>query len=501
MDKKTKKSNKTLGAALSTEYLQSSYTLVDNKFLKEYLPIAKPVDTQVYLYGLFNAVNATGKSMQDMASDLNMSTEDIMNSFAFWEDEGLVSLSRVLPYSVSFLSVKSPVSKDIRDILYDYSLLKNEFTAIPSHILKKFKFDEIQKLMDTTNIDLSAIKQIFSYAYLTRRMTSFTPMLRLAKTWATKAKTFEEVQKLITEDQSSFVLLMDVKRILFYEGDDINPNAQELDYYNKWIEMGFQENSILSTAKYIARKQNPSTFGLNSQLEELAKNKLFTNVEVNSYLIEKEANRELAIDINKILGNFEANLDAQVDTFIKKWNEYGYSENALKMIAKIAYTHLSIRTPQALSDFIDTEFKAKDLLSEDDIKGVEDYYKEMDEFAKRIISITGFFEFKHYDRENINFIKNQLHYGEDVIEMLAKYAKGKKYPISYIRKQLESFSERNIRTKEEIEKEINNPSNKNVKIKDIKAHSDIIKNESPKSGNVFIDLDKIEISKEINFDD
>lgn len=66
-------------------------TPVENMFITQYLPAANGDHVRVYLYGLMQCHHPVeGMSVEQMARDLNLTEEQVMNAFRHWEFHGLV---------------------------------------------------------------------------------------------------------------------------------------------------------------------------------------------------------------------------------------------------------------------------------------------------------------------------------------------------------------------------------------------------------------------------
>ena len=79
----------------STEFIASSKTELDNIFINDYLPFAKPQDVVVYVYGLYICSSTSfDNTFENFARTLNMTEEEILQSYEYWEEQGLVRFLR-----------------------------------------------------------------------------------------------------------------------------------------------------------------------------------------------------------------------------------------------------------------------------------------------------------------------------------------------------------------------------------------------------------------------
>ena len=83
----------------STEYVASSKTEVDNIFMDSFLPFADPVSVKVYLYGLYKCSSPSSfdNSLESFAKTLNMSEDEVVGAFEYWQEQGLVQVLKTSP--------------------------------------------------------------------------------------------------------------------------------------------------------------------------------------------------------------------------------------------------------------------------------------------------------------------------------------------------------------------------------------------------------------------
>ena len=92
---------------VSGEFVRQRFIPIDDIFITEYMPDADPTDVKIYLYGLSCALKGEGE-LSYAAGKLQLTEERIRSGFKFWEKKGLVKLSAIEPFSVTYLSVREP---------------------------------------------------------------------------------------------------------------------------------------------------------------------------------------------------------------------------------------------------------------------------------------------------------------------------------------------------------------------------------------------------------
>ena len=98
----------------STEYVASSKTEIDNIFINDYLPFAQAEFVKVYIYGLYKCNNASAfdNTIEAFAKHLNMSEEDVIGAFEFWQKQGLVQILNTHPIEVRYIPLKNVLNSN-----------------------------------------------------------------------------------------------------------------------------------------------------------------------------------------------------------------------------------------------------------------------------------------------------------------------------------------------------------------------------------------------------
>ena len=93
----------------SSQSIIEGKTEVDNIFVNDYLPYAPDNAVKVYLYGLYKCSNASAydNTLESFSKVLNLTEEEILEIFKYWEEQGLVQILNVVPIEVKYIPVKS----------------------------------------------------------------------------------------------------------------------------------------------------------------------------------------------------------------------------------------------------------------------------------------------------------------------------------------------------------------------------------------------------------
>ena len=95
----------------SSEVVAKSVTTIDNLFITEFMPSANENCVKVYLYGLYKCSSGKDNSLEEFEKKLNISKEDIISIYYYWQEIGIVQVIDVEPLQVKYLPVKNALSK------------------------------------------------------------------------------------------------------------------------------------------------------------------------------------------------------------------------------------------------------------------------------------------------------------------------------------------------------------------------------------------------------
>ena len=90
---------------LTRDAADDGCTLVDNRFIREYLPDADGDALKVYLYGLWlcrAGAPLCDNTLERMSDALGLTAAQVTAAFEYWRDQGLVTIVNTSPLEVSF---------------------------------------------------------------------------------------------------------------------------------------------------------------------------------------------------------------------------------------------------------------------------------------------------------------------------------------------------------------------------------------------------------------
>ena len=180
----------------SNESTLSSTTQVDNIFISQFLPNAPDVCVKVYLYGLFKCQdpNSFDNTLENFASSLGLSTQDVEDAFLFWQEMNLVEVVIGTSFQVRYLPPKNalcPAQKFSKSKYSDFN--KKAQTLLEGRMITPTEYTEYYSVMETFNISPTAFLLIIDYCInLKGKNVGYNYINTVARNWASEGITTEE---------------------------------------------------------------------------------------------------------------------------------------------------------------------------------------------------------------------------------------------------------------------------------------------------------------------
>ncbi|MBE7087327.1 MAG: hypothetical protein E7369_03405, partial [Clostridiales bacterium] len=389
----------------SKEFSASAFTNVENVFIYEYLPVSSGDAVRVYLYGLFLCQNQQfDKSVEDIAKELNLSTESVIDCFTYWEEFGLINIVRKEPFTVHYLPIKSTTYSKPRKFKPEKyaEFSKGVQALIPSRMISTSEYTEYFNIMESYGIKPDAMLMIIKYC--TDRKGNdigYKYISKVAKDFGNRGIVTSD---LVEKELSSYILhTSEITRILKALSLKRQPEVEDLTLLKKWTtELEFDVEGIVYAASKIKKG---SMEKLDEFLLELYSLKSFSKQDIETYFNNKKEVFDLAVKINKALCIYMEVIDTVVDTYTKKWLSYGFDGKTLIFIANICFAQ-NKKSLQDMDELIET-LRGRGCI---DITSVNDYFeglKRTDEFIKKLLLVAGVNRRPtSWDRENVNIWKS-----------------------------------------------------------------------------------------------
>ncbi len=430
----------------SKEFSASSFTSVENAFIREYLTEAPGDAVKVYLYGLFLCQNQSQEeSLADAAHALNLDEKKVVDYFVFWEEFGVVQVLSKEPLNVQYLPVRrisAGKPKKIRAEKYaDFS--KQLQLLLSARMISTPEYTEYYNIMETYSIKPEAMLMIVSYC-IDRKGNDigYRYIATVAKDFGVREiNTVEKVEK----ELDSYLLRTGViAKILKALKLKRQPDIDDQKLFKKWTqELCFEPDNIV----FAASKCKKGTMEkLDSFLMELYSIKSFSKEEISAYVSKKEVIYDLTIRINQALSIFVEVLETEIDTYVRKWLSFGFEEDTLCFIASHLFK-TGNNSLQHMDELID-ELRGRGLVG---LASVGDHFeneRKTEAFIAKILATIGLSRRPTpWDKENLN-VWRSWNFAEDMILEAAKKSAGRANPIAYMNGILSNWKANGVYTLE-----------------------------------------------------
>lgn len=444
---------------LGNDYVKSGYTSVDNVFLLNYLPSADPVDVKIYLYGLALATSGQEEdnTLEKMSIALHIDEERLIKGFRYWEEKGLVSLTKTEPASVRYLSVKTPLRPVVKRSAEKYAVFNEEVVRLfPDRIVVSNEFEAYYELMDAYKIEPNAMLLIMQYCKEMGTGKLYAPyILSVADSWAkqglnTEKKIIEHIQEL--ENNSE-----DLRQIFAALGTKRGANLDDRQLFLKWNKKyGYGLDAILIAAK--SQKKRGGMDKLDEIMEELNRTGAHSAEEVAKYLSGKENLRKLAVEISKALGTYYGSSEALIETYLQPWLNLGFEEDALVRLAKFCFVR-NVRSYDGL-DQIAQRFYKNGLLTDKAVEAYVARQMKIDEEIREIFDrCNRFGAINNRDRESYRTWE-EWGFSLNAVLAVAESCSDAAFPFQTINRTLAEMRSRNVFDEEGIKKALSETKTK-----------------------------------------
>ena len=437
---------------LSSESQINSYTIIDNMFITDYLPNADEMAIKVYMHGLFQCANKTGRdnTLEGVSLALGVSTSEVENALKYWENLGVIRVTCESPLSYEYLPLKTGNVKvkkydpeKYRDFITQLEGLIMDRVMTPNELMKYVEVIEEYKL------DQNAMLMIASHCtHLKGNKVHTNYILTVAKSWANEGvKDIQSAELKLRELEAN----TDNMRQVFYAlGLRSTPDFEDKQYFIKWnTSWGYDLEIILYVAKLCKRRGGIKK--LDKKLDGFYRLGLFTLPSIVKNAEYIEYTRNLSVQINKALGTFYENVEPVMENYVVPWLEKGYDGKGLLTIIKFCFLRNNRQFP-GVNEFIDTLYN-NGVISN---TAIDEYIAETihkDKRIKHILTTLGSSRMvSGKDRDYYNTWSDMWAFSTDIIDYAVSLSVGKSHSFAYINSVLASWHNLGLKTLEDCKK-------------------------------------------------
>lgn len=430
-----------LNFKLSPEYIMGGFTSVDNIFVCEYLKNFDGDTVKVYLYCLYLAHSSTPTYVESLCERVDLSFDDVLKCLDTLENESLIEIRSKNPLDVCFHPISSSYSKPRKIKPGKYKDFNSQLQGIlTSKMLSPNDFLSCYSLLENYHFDESAFLLISAYCVeLKGKNISLNYILATARDFAhKKLTTLKAVEselenfKLQSSFTSKLLKALNIKRQVVFEDTVL---------LKKWFEMGFEEEAILTASKLV-KGTNAGIRKLDSFILDLFNAKKFSVKDILDFDKNKKNLKDIAVNINNKLSIFVQSLDAEINTYITKWQSFGFSTEVLYKVAEMCFIN-NRRTLNEM-DFTLEKFVKIGVITEDSFN---DYVRRTAIKDKTIAKLLELLNIERkvnsYDRKNFNTFE-KMGFTDELIFYAGELALDANNPYPYMNAILVKWKNANI---------------------------------------------------------
>ncbi len=426
------------------QLIYDGYTCIDNKFFLNYLADAPEMCVKVYLLGLALSNSAgSDNSCETIAQKLDIDCDDVIASFQYWEELGLVHIINDAPQKVVYFTIRDSVSSLKKINPRKYAKFSKEVQAlIEGRMVTTTEFNEYYLFLENTTFEPEALLAVIKYCVALKGSDIKYPyILTVANNELRKGNTSLAVVAERLNCQQKY----DEDLKLVFKALNVTRKFEHFDRenYDKWTrELGFTQEVIVNVAK---KCKTGGMSKLDALLCEYYKRGANSLKEIENYEEQKNRLYTLAKEINKTVGVYYQSLDMVVDEYVTNWLRKGFDDETLIAVAKYCFKS-GIRTLNGLASVIDKLHK-KGVTT---LATLDTYLAEIaqkDELVKTVLNKCGLDrKVNSNDRLLYKTWTEKWFMPQDVIEFVAEKAAGTNAPLSYVNRILSDYKQNGVTT-------------------------------------------------------
>ena len=430
----------------ANEFITEKYTTIDNAFINEFMPNAPSDAVKVYLYGLYKCNNGADNSIEDFSVTLNLTCDDIISSFLYWQELGLVQVLNTTPIEVRYLPTKNAsYTKKLynKDKYKQFNITAQEI--ISGRLITPNEYNEYYNIIESLNVEQDALIMLIKYSVnLKGNAVNYNYIITVAKNFAYQGiKTVKAVEERLKEQEKNS---SDVKLVL--NALKIKRNANEIEY-EKFLLWTKEYDFKVEVLVHLAKSVKAGGFSaLENKVNKCYELKLNSIKEIEEYFENEKELFEIAKVVCKNIGVRYENLSIVVDTYIANWLGLGYTKETCEVLANYCFIK-GIRSLEGLNELINKFYK----LGFIELKSINNYIYELkliDDKIKDILTKVGLDRnVINQDRNFYNTWVNDWSISEELIDYAISLSADKYQPMQFLNKVLAKFHTQNINTVEE----------------------------------------------------
>lgn len=423
-------------------------TPVDNLFISEYMLRAPGDYVKAYLYALMLCHHPRERqSMEALAKDLDMNSEELEKAFRYWIREGLVRQTGDNPVCYAVLTASQVAFN--RAMNPGEQVYNRRFTEEVQRVLGKqvLSFQDLQKIYDWVDVlDLPeevVIMLLQNERKASKGRVSISIADSRAKEWAKAGvRTVEDVEKMIILGKERE---RELQKLLTRLGQRRLPSLDEKELYRKWLDdWGFTPEAVQEACRETT-KGTPTMAYLDGILMRQHQMGWHDVKAMKQGMSEQRTVRELAKQVLQGLGRAGSVPSDDDIGYVIEWQEKGYEDAFVLYAVRAVHRRLN----HAGLDEVDNQLSRwveKGLGSAAAVQQEAERTRERNQFLRQVFEKASVDKQRpsENDRNTLSRWENEYGMSRDLILLAAEYASGRPSPMDAMNIILKEWAAKGI---------------------------------------------------------
>jgi DnaD/phage-associated family protein len=234
---------------------------IENIFINDFMPMANGTFVKVYLIGYKYATDATEVSNNTIAKHLNVSIEDVINAWNFWEEKGIIKIhendleNNPSDFDIEFFSLRQRVSNEQRytrnqDVLLameDNEGIRKMFRELNEIVHRELQPPEklkVLNIIERYNMDPKVITQAFKYSVEKKSNKNINYISAILRNWYDDGiVTFRDLEEHFNKNTERYQFYKKVYLTLGYSNNLVSAGDKEV--IDKWLDTYHLDEALI----------------------------------------------------------------------------------------------------------------------------------------------------------------------------------------------------------------------------------------------------------------
>lgn len=418
----------------SNDYDSKNHTIIENRFITDYLPVLDEKEIKVYIFGLYlcNDVYGANNNLDGFCKGTGLTPYEIKKSLNKLQSVGLITIASTAPLQLRFNSPNKavPATRKYNADKYSDFILTVQQLFVDKELTQNDLYAFVD-FIEETKMEQSAFIVIAQYCLdLKGKNLNRNYLITVARSWANDGcLSFSDVENRLQKIEAT---TDDIRQILHALKSKRAIDVDDRELYINWQKLGFDLESILVAAKQVKRGGMAK---LDELLQNYSKEGIFDKEDIKAYADLKNQIYDCTYKVIKNLGLYYEDCSAIADECISIWFKKGFTSQGLQKIAR--YCRLCSIRDVAGFDKMVQDFYRDGYVSDHSIDLQLDALTRFNETVQQIIYATGSTrKVTQQDRDNYRTWSVLWGIPDDVIFKYAVESQGKASTMAWISNRL-----------------------------------------------------------------